>query len=83
MLNCRQRACSEIRAANLSGDCRWSRELLRGNWRVRGQHRECVERRAILSLQGCMACKDQDIGKVIKEVFEVCINDTEPFIDVP
>lgn len=27
---CRRLACSEIRAATLSGDCKWTRELLRG-----------------------------------------------------
>jgi hypothetical protein len=30
-----------------------------------------------------MACKDQDTGRIVKEIFETCINDTEPFIDIP
>lgn len=66
MGSCRQRACSEVRAANLSGECRWTREVMRGNWSVKAQHRvrrrcagthgicssvqACVKRRAKLSL---------------------------------
>lgn len=82
--DCRQRACSEIRAANLSGDCKWSREAMRGHWQTfKGQHRICVRRRAILSLTGCEACRDQDVERVVDQVFESCISDTEPFIDTP
>ena len=37
--NCKQVACSEIRAANLSGDCKWTREMLRGNvFNIAGAH---------------------------------------------
>jgi inner membrane protease ATP23 len=36
--NCEHHACSEIRAANLSGDCHWKRELNRGNFNIQGQH---------------------------------------------
>lgn len=28
----------QIRAANLSGDCQWKRELNRGNFNIQGQH---------------------------------------------
>jgi hypothetical protein len=28
----------QIRAANLSGDCHWKRELNRGNFNIQGQH---------------------------------------------
>ncbi|KAI8903775.1 mitochondrial inner membrane protease ATP23, partial [Gorgonomyces haynaldii] len=45
----RMMACSEIRAAKLSGDCsRWN-ELLRGNFKYNLE--TCVKRRAALSLQ--------------------------------
>ena len=30
--------CVQIRAANLSGDCAWKRELLRGNTNIQKQH---------------------------------------------
>ena len=36
----RHLACSEIRAANLSGDCKWSREFMRGNWQSFAAHHQ-------------------------------------------
>jgi inner membrane protease ATP23 len=87
--NCRHLACTEIRAANLSGDCRWSRELFRGKlWenggKLAAQHQACVRRRALLSLKsnpGCKTCPD--LEKLVDEVFEPCFSDTEPFLDIP
>ncbi|XP_061364362.1 mitochondrial inner membrane protease ATP23-like isoform X2 [Gastrolobium bilobum] len=35
--DCAHHACSEIRAAHLSGDCHYKRELLRGFMKLRGQ----------------------------------------------
>lgn len=83
--NCRHHACSEIRAANLSGDCKWSRELFRGNFgKIAAQHQKCVKRRAILSLQSNPACKDcKDIPTLVDQVFSVCFADTAPFLDIP
>lgn len=84
--NCRHHACSEIRAANLSGDCKWSRELFRGNGfeKMAAQHQRCVRRRAILSLKSNHACKDcKDVDKLVDEVFDVCFADTAPFLDIP
>jgi hypothetical protein len=43
-------ACTEIRAANLSGDCSFSQELARGNFKLRAQQQKCVRRRAELSV---------------------------------
>lgn len=83
--NCRHHACSEIRAANLSGDCKWSRELFRGNaTKLAAQHQACVQRRAILSLKSNPACADcKDIDKLVKDVFPHCFSDTAPFLDIP
>ena len=83
--SCRHNACSEIRAANLSGDCKFSRELFRGNFsKIVGQHQRCVKRRAILSLKSNPACKDcKDVDKLVDEVFAVCFSDTAPFLDIP
>ena len=36
--NCLHHACSEVRAASLSGDCRWTRELRRGFFKFTKQH---------------------------------------------
>ena len=81
---CRQMACSEIRAATLSGDCNWSREFWRGNaWQVKGHQRVCVRRRAKLSLVGVKACEGCNLDAIIDDVFESCYNDTAPFIDIP
>ena len=84
-LNCRHHACSEIRAANLSGDCKWSREVFRGNvGKLLGQHQKCVKRRAALSLKSNPACGDcKDVDKLIEEIFPVCFSDTAPFLDIP
>lgn len=82
--DCRQIACSEIRAANLSGDCKWSRELLRGHWsNVSGQHRICVRRRARMSLLANPNCRECNADAILEELFESCYRDTFPFIDIP
>ena len=48
--SCVHHACSEVRAANLSGDCHMKQEWLRGNLGVLKQHQACVKRRAELSV---------------------------------
>ncbi|KAF4321813.1 hypothetical protein BBO99_00004500 [Phytophthora kernoviae] len=44
--NCEHHACSEIRAAALSGDCNWKYEFFRKNFNVNQQHQvdECIEK---------------------------------------
>lgn len=83
--SCLHNACSEIRAANLSGDCKWSREVFRGNFgKILGQHQRCIKRRAALSLKSNPACKDcKDVDKLIEQIFPVCFSDTAPFLDIP
>jgi len=82
---CKQQACTEVRAANLSGECRWLQELQRGNWqRIASQHQVCVKRRTLLSLRKNPACsKCIELEKIVDEVFKSCFNDTAPFIDIP
>lgn len=49
--NCVHHACSEIRAAALSGDCSFAREVfLRRNFGFAKQFQRCVKRRAELSV---------------------------------
>ena len=43
-------ACTEIRAAALSGDCDIAAEFDRGNFNLKGQHQACVKRRAIAAI---------------------------------
>lgn len=49
--DCTHHACSEIRAATLSGDCNFAREFfLRRNFSIAKQFQNCVRRRAELSV---------------------------------
>lgn len=82
----RQHACSEVRAANLSGDCHWVNEVMRGRVFVglKGHHRKCARRRAELSVAMNPKCKGtRHAEEIVGEVFERCFNDTAPFDDIP
>ena len=61
-------ACSEIRAARLSGDCDLMQEVLRGNFMYSLE--KCVKRRAKLAVQ------EKDCVDVM---FSKCFNNKEPF----
>ncbi|GAA5998297.1 putative metalloprotease [Rhodotorula paludigena] len=79
----RAHACTEIRAENLSGDCRFGREFTRRNWHFTKQHQACVRRRAILSVAANPNCKSKDEAeRVVNEVFESCWPDTRPFDEI-
>ncbi len=80
--DCDSHACSEIRAAALSGDCDWKFEVFRGHYNVAKQHQECTRRRAILSLEMNPMCQGREASCVDK-VFETCYKDTLPFPDIP
>eukprot|EP00003_Mantamonas_plastica_P018241 TRINITY_DN298_c0_g4_i2.p1 TRINITY_DN298_c0_g4~~TRINITY_DN298_c0_g4_i2.p1 ORF type:complete len:113 (+),score=0.07 TRINITY_DN298_c0_g4_i2:162-500(+) len=83
--NLEHHACSEVRAANLSGDCYMTRELMRGNLgNFMGQQRECVKRRAILSVKLNKKCNgEQEAKEAVEKVFERCYQDTDPFDRAP
>lgn len=49
-MDLKHHACTEIRAANLSGDCSFGQEFARGNLNLRAQQQKCVRRRAELSV---------------------------------
>ncbi|RXW23093.1 hypothetical protein EST38_g2784 [Candolleomyces aberdarensis] len=81
--NLRHHACSEIRANNLSGDCRYTRELRRGFVTFSKQHQACVRRRAVESLLANPACPDRAAAeRAVNEVWDSCFNDTRPFDEV-
>ncbi|KAF9428856.1 Mitochondrial inner membrane protease atp23 [Podila epigama] len=78
--NLRHHACSEVRAAALSGDCNWSMEVGRGNLNFTKQHQACVKRRATLSVEANPNCPSRAAAeKAVNAVFESCYNDTRPF----
>ena len=78
----RHAACMEIRAATLSGECRWTREFwTRNQWKLTQQLQECVRRRAALSVAARPACEGDDVKavRVVNEVWDACFYDTRPF----
>ncbi|KAJ3375181.1 Mitochondrial inner membrane protease atp23 [Allomyces arbusculus] len=81
--NCLHHACTEIRAASLSGDCRLANEWLRGNLGISKQHQACVKRRAILSLQSNPKCAGPGVAEeAVAEVWASCFADTWPFDEI-
>ncbi|KAI1646162.1 peptidase M76 family-domain-containing protein [Daldinia loculata] len=77
-------ACTEIRAAMLSGECRWAREAwTRGNWKLTQQFQDCVRKRAAQSVLARPRCKDDvQAVKVVNQVWDSCFSDTRPFDEV-
>ncbi|TFK21278.1 hypothetical protein FA15DRAFT_84624 [Coprinopsis marcescibilis] len=81
--NLRHHACSEIRANNLSGDCRYARELRRGFFTFSKQHQACVRRRAVESVMNNPGCPNEAAAeRAVNEVWDSCFNDTRPFDEV-
>jgi len=80
----RHAACSEIRASNLSGECRWANEFFRNKILSFTQHhQDCVRRRAIISVKGRPSCRDDvHAVKVVNEVWDSCFRDTRPFDEI-
>ena len=84
--DCRHLACTEVRAANLSGDCDFSTDLARGgifagglaNAGIRGHQQMCVQRRAVTSVAMHPPCAS-GARDTVNDVFEACYADTAPF----
>lgn len=78
-------ACTEVRAANLSGDCSWFQELKRGKIAFLGGQQRCVRRRAMLSCMANPSFKgDPDyVQRTVDKVYQQCYNDFSPFGSVP
>ncbi|TPX67712.1 hypothetical protein SpCBS45565_g03608 [Spizellomyces sp. 'palustris'] len=82
--NCEHYACSAIRAANLSGDCKFTRELRRGFFSVAKHHQACVKRRAIAELKQLPQCQGERVAEdAVRVVWDSCFNDTAPFDEIP
>ena len=80
--SCAHIACTEVRAANLSGDCDFSVDLLRGGLRsftVRGHQPKCVRRRAEVSLAAHAQCAAAGTRDAVDDVFDACYRDVAPF----
>ncbi|XP_068417552.1 mitochondrial inner membrane protease ATP23 homolog isoform X6 [Eschrichtius robustus] len=81
--NVRHLACSEVRAANLSGDCSLLNEILRLHFGLKQHHQTCVRDRAIRSILAVRNISKEVAQKAVDEVFESCFNDHEPFGRIP
>lgn len=81
--NCAHHACSEIRAGNLSGDCHFKRELLRGYFELCKHHQDCVRRRSLKSVSMNPNCPGSKAEESIDKVWDICYQDTKPFDKVP
>lgn len=83
----RQHACTEIRAAHLSGDCSFRREVDRGNFNPMhwgGGGERCVRRRAELSVAMHPGCADAETAaEAVRRAWKTCYLDTAPFDRVP
>ncbi|KAJ1990391.1 Mitochondrial inner membrane protease atp23 [Dimargaris cristalligena] len=83
MDNCLHHACTEIRAASLSGDCGILREFNRRQFAFTKQHQVCVRRRAILSVQSNPNCSAPGVAEeAVNKVFRSCFRDTQPFDEI-
>ena len=80
-----QHACTEIRAARLSGDCTFGRELDRGNvnlLRMGGLGARCIRRRAELSVAMHPECPDaESAANAVARAWATCYRDKAPFDD--
>ncbi|XP_051248797.1 mitochondrial inner membrane protease ATP23 homolog isoform X1 [Dicentrarchus labrax] len=81
--NYKHLACSEIRAANLSGDCAFNNEAARFNFGLKQHHQECVRGRALRSILAVRNVSRKEAEKIVDEVFDTCFNDHAPFGRIP
>ncbi|XP_051026660.1 mitochondrial inner membrane protease ATP23 homolog [Acomys russatus] len=79
----RHLACSEIRAASLSGDCSLVNEIFRWRFGLKQHHQTCVRDRAVLSILAVRTISREEAQKAVDEVFEPCFSDREPFGRIP
>uniref|UniRef100_A0A3B3TIA3 Mitochondrial inner membrane protease ATP23 n=1 Tax=Poecilia latipinna TaxID=48699 RepID=A0A3B3TIA3_9TELE len=81
--NFRHLACSEIRAANLSGDCSFTNEVSRFNFGLKAHHQQCVRDRAVRSILAVRKVSQEEAQKIVDEVFDSCFKDHAPFGRIP
>lgn len=82
--DCDHHACTEIRAANLSGDCDYGAELSRGHIpSFTGNHQKCVSRRATLSVSANPKCPNKMPVDAVDRMLAPCLADKAPFYAIP
>ena len=81
--NCLHQACSEIRAAKLSGECSWSAEWRKGNLDTMTGGLKCVTRHATRSVSQNPFCKGSIAERSVQGMMTKCYRDNEPFVFPP
>lgn len=82
--NLRHLACTEVRAANLSGECFfWKETFARLKFGWKKHHQTCVKERASKSMQCVRDMTDAEARAAVDSVFQTCFMDTDPFERVP
>lgn len=81
--NVKHLACSEIRAANLSGDCSIMSEVSRFKFGLKRHHQVCVRDRALRSILAVRKVSRETAERAVDAVFDSCFNDHEPFGRIP
>lgn len=76
--DCLHQACSEIRAARLSGDCFMSQEARKGRFNFFDGGQKCVRRRAIMAVDRNPVCRGFS-ERAVETVLQKCYSDYEPF----
>jgi len=77
--NCYHQACSEVRAARMSGECSWDQERKRGYYNPATSGMACVRRRAALAVSANPYCRNTE-ERAVEKVFNTCYRDYEPFV---
>jgi mitochondrial inner membrane protease ATP23 len=75
--NCLHLACTEVRAENLSGECSFFKEIPRMT-NFAGHGKECVQRRALLSVRANPNCKAR-AEEYVQAALPRCFRDNYPF----
>lgn len=73
-------ACTEVRAANLTY-CSFASAVVDGDaalWDVKNRHKDCVKRRAMLSVLAARGVTVEEATAAVNRVFNKCYNDMEP-----
>lgn len=82
-LNLTHHACTEIRAATLSGDCTFGREIDRANinpLKIGAAGERCIRRRAQLSVAMNPTCKSKGAAvAAVDRAWKICSVDYAPF----
>jgi mitochondrial inner membrane protease ATP23 len=74
----------QIRASNLSGECRWANEFFKNKIMAFTNHQQdCVRRRAVHSVKNRPNCPDEATAtRVVDQVWHSCFRDTRPFDEI-